>query len=78
MEKNTQHKPKVWKMMLISWLFVYPVINIMFALIFPLIKDLPQLVKTLILSIILVPIMGMAIPFLHKNFGNGLSNKKLL
>lgn len=35
---------------------------------FPLIKDLPQLVKTLIFSIILVPIMGMAIPFLHKNF----------
>jgi len=50
----------------------------MFALIFTLIKDLPQLVKTLIFSIILVPIMGMAIPFLHKNFGNGLSNKELL
>jgi len=40
----------------------------MFALIFTLIKDLPQLVKTLIFSIILVPIMGMAIPFLHKKF----------
>ena len=68
MEKISQQKPKVWKMMLISWLFVYPVINIMFALIFPLIKDLPQLVKTLIFSIILVPIMGVAIPFLHKKF----------
>ena len=68
MEKNSQNKPKVWKMMLISWLFVYPVINIMFALIFPLIKDFTQLVKTLIFSIILVPIMGMAIPSLHKKF----------
>ena len=68
MEKISQQKPKVWKMMLISWLFVYPVINIMFALIFPLIKDFPQLVKTLIFSIILVPIMGMAIPSLHKKF----------
>lgn len=61
-------KPKVWKMMLISWLFVYPVINIMFALVFPLIKELPQLVKTLIFTIILVPLMGVAIPRLHKRF----------
>ena len=38
-------KPKVWKMMLISWLFVYPVINLMFFLIFPLIKELPQIIK---------------------------------
>lgn len=41
-------KPKVWKMLLISWLFVYPVINIMFALVFPLIKELPQLVHSYI------------------------------
>ena len=63
-------KPKVWKMMLISWLFVYPVINIMFALVFPLIKDYPQLVKTLIFTLILVPLMGIAIPKLHKKFWN--------
>ena len=43
-------KPKVWKMMLISWLFVYPVINLMFFLIFPLIKELPQLLKTFIFT----------------------------
>lgn len=61
-------KPKVWKMMLISWLFVYPVINIMFALLFPLIKELPQLVKTLIFTVILVPLMGAVIPRLHKRF----------
>jgi antibiotic biosynthesis monooxygenase (ABM) superfamily enzyme len=29
--------PKKWKMMLLTWLFVYPVINILFALLFPLI-----------------------------------------
>ena len=66
-------KPKVWKMMLISWLFVYPVINIMFALVFPLIKDYPQLVKTLIFTLILVPLMGIAIPKLHKKFWNGIT-----
>lgn len=66
-------KPKVWKMLLISWLFVYPVINIMFALVFPLIKDLPQLVKTLIFTLILVPLMGLVIPKLHKRFWNWIT-----
>ena len=63
-----ENKPKVWKMLFISWLFVYPVINIMFAIVFPLIKDFPQLVKTLIFTLILVPLMGMVIPKLHKRF----------
>ena len=66
-------KPKVWKLLLISWLFVYPVINIMFALVFPLIKDLPQLVKTLIFTLILVPLMGIVIPKLHKKFWNWIT-----
>ena len=66
--ENTPKKPKVWKLLLISWLFVYPVINILFATLFPIIKDLPQLVKTLILTLILVPLMGLVIPKLHKRF----------
>ena len=66
-------KPKVWKMMLISWLFVYPVINLMFFLIFPLIEELPQLLKTFIFTAILVPVMGMAIPALHKKFWNWIT-----
>ncbi len=66
-------KPKVWKMMLISWLFVYPVINLMFFLIFHLIKELPQLLKTFIFTAILVPVMGMAIPALHKKFWNRIT-----
>jgi len=68
-----QNKPKIWKMMLIYWLFVYPVINIMFALVFPLIKDFPQLVKTLIFTVILVPLMGIVIPKLHKRFWNWIT-----
>jgi len=65
---NMENKPKIWKMLLISWLFVYPVINIMFALVFPLIKEYPQLLKTFIFTIILVPLMGIFIPKLHKRF----------
>jgi antibiotic biosynthesis monooxygenase (ABM) superfamily enzyme len=65
---NEQSKPKTWKMLLISWLFVYPVINIMFAVVFPLVKDFPQLIKTLVFTVILVPLMGFFIPKLHKRF----------
>ena len=70
---NMDKKPKIWKMMLVSWLFVYPVINLMFALVFPLIKDFPQLVKTLIFTLILVPLMGIVIPKLHKRFWNWIT-----
>ncbi len=66
-------KPKVWKMMLISWLFVYPVINLMFFLIFPLIEELHPLLRTFIFTAILVPVMGMAIPALHKKFWNWIT-----
>jgi antibiotic biosynthesis monooxygenase (ABM) superfamily enzyme len=60
--------PKKWKLMFVSWLFVYPVINIMFAVVFPLVKDFPQLSKTLVFTVILVPLMGYFIPLLHKRF----------
>jgi hypothetical protein len=45
----------------------------MFFLIFPLIKELPQLLKTFIFTAILVPVMGMAIPALHKKFWNWIT-----
>jgi antibiotic biosynthesis monooxygenase (ABM) superfamily enzyme len=66
-------KPKIWKMMLVSWIFVYPLINIMFALLMPLVKDYPQLLKTLIFTLILVPVMGISIPKLHKKFWNWIT-----
>ena len=65
---RTSATPKKWKLFFISWLFVYPVINIMFAVVFPLVKDYPQLIKTLIFTIILVPLMGIFIPKLHQKF----------
>lgn len=68
-----ERKPKIWKLMLISWLFVYPVINILFALVFPLVSEYHQLIKTLIFTIILVPLMGICIPLLHKKLANWIS-----
>lgn len=64
--------PKKWKMMLLTWLFVYPVINILFALLFPIIQEFHQLIKTLILTLILVPLMGIVLPKLHQRFGDWL------
>jgi antibiotic biosynthesis monooxygenase (ABM) superfamily enzyme len=60
--------PKKWKLLLINWLFIYPVINVMFAVVFPLVSDLHQLIKTLIFTLILVPLMGFFIPKLHHYF----------
>jgi antibiotic biosynthesis monooxygenase (ABM) superfamily enzyme len=68
MSDNQHLKPKKWKLLLVSWLFVYPVINLLFAVLMPFIKDLPQLLKTLILTVILVPLMGICIPLLHQKF----------
>ena len=64
--------PKKWKMMLLTWLFVYPVINILFALLFPIIQEFHQLIKTLILTLILVPLMGIVLPQWHQRFGGWL------
>jgi len=68
MQNNSELKPKRWKMILISWLFVYPVINLMFFLIFPLLSEMHQLLKTLVFTLILVPVMAIAIPKLHQKF----------
>ncbi|NDD35327.1 MAG: hypothetical protein EBZ26_03300 [Flavobacteriia bacterium] len=65
---STSPQPKRWKMILISWLFVYPVVNVMFALLFPLLTDLPQLAKTLVFTAILVPLMAVVLPKLHQRF----------
>ena len=68
MSENQHLKPKKWKLLLVSWLFVYPVINLLFAVLMPFIKDFPQLLKTLILTVVLVPLMGIGIPLLHQKF----------
>jgi antibiotic biosynthesis monooxygenase (ABM) superfamily enzyme len=65
---HLMQQPKKWKMMLITWLFVYPTINILFLTVFPLVKDAHQLIKTLVLTLILVPLLGFFVPKLHKKF----------
>lgn len=67
---NTQNEkvaqPKKWKMMLVTFMLVYPVINIIFFLFGELLIALPQLLRTLVLAIVLVPLLGTGIPILQK------------
>jgi antibiotic biosynthesis monooxygenase (ABM) superfamily enzyme len=65
--------PKRWKMMLITWLFVYPVINLLFMLLMPLMAEQNQWVKTLVLTLILIPLMGVVLPRLHQRFWGWIS-----
>ncbi len=70
----TQPKqPKKWKMALLTWCIIYPLINILFALLMPHIGHLHNLIKTLIMTVILVPIMGILIGLAQKRFADWLT-----
>jgi uncharacterized protein len=69
----TENKPpKKWKMALLTWLCIYPLVNILFALLMPHIGHLHNMLKTFVLTIILVPIMGILTEKLQKRFKNWL------
>ena len=59
--------------MLLTWLFVYPLINVLFMLLMPLMAEQNQWVKTLVLTLILVPLMGAVLPRLHQRFGSWIA-----
>jgi antibiotic biosynthesis monooxygenase (ABM) superfamily enzyme len=63
-------KPKRWKLMLLTWLFVYPIINLLFLLLMPIMKEWHQLLKTLVLTLILVPMLGFFLPIIHRKLWN--------
>ena len=62
-------QPKKWKMALLSWISIYPLINIIFFTIMPYIAGWHPLLKTLLVTIILVPAMGLMVGALQKRFG---------
>jgi len=62
-----------WKMAILIWLAIYPSINILFFLLGDLLTELPLLLRTLTLTLILVPTMVFVLlPFLTKVFKNWL------
>lgn len=67
--------PKKWKMAIIIWIAIYPTITTLFFLLGPGLLKIPYLpVRTLILTLIVVPLMVFVLlPFLQKVFKNWLS-----
>lgn len=71
MSLNTQ--PKKWKSALLIWLFIFPAVTILSLMIFPLLDGFHDIVRTLVMTLILVPIMAYwYIPFMNKQFFNWL------
>lgn len=60
-------KSKKWKSMLLTWACIYPTINFILYLIGPYINEYHQLVRTFILTLILVPLMAKALDLLLNN-----------
>lgn len=60
--------PKKWKMMLLVWVSIYPLLNIFFPLLTPYIGDFPLPIRLLIMTIIIVPIMSFILGSLQKRF----------
>lgn len=71
---NQENKtPKSWKMAIVTWICLYPTLNLVLFLLKPYIEDLPQLVGTLLITIFVVPIMGILISQAQKIWKGWLS-----
>jgi len=66
-------KPVKWKMALLTWLCIYPLLNILFFFLMPHVGHLHVLLRTLIITLILVPIMGALLGLLQTKFWNWLT-----
>jgi antibiotic biosynthesis monooxygenase (ABM) superfamily enzyme len=63
---TVQKQPKKWKMAVITWICIYPLINILFFLLMPHIAHFHPLLKTFMMTLILVPLMGVILGVLQK------------
>jgi len=71
MNNNIQHKRAF-----LTWLAIYPVITILFWLFGDLLIKIPLVIRTLILTLALVPLLSYIIlPFYYKVFNKWLSGK---
>ena len=69
---NSTTPPKKWKLLLLNWMFVYPLINVLIPVAFPLTEGWHMLLRTLVLTAIMVPVMGVVLPKLHVRFAGWL------
>lgn len=67
------NQPPKYKMAILIWLAIYPTANVIFLLLGEWINPLPVYLKTLVLTLILVPIMVfILLPLLQRLFKNWL------
>ena len=64
--------PKKWKMAVLTWVCIYPLINIIFFLLMPHIGHWHPLLKTFLVTILIVPVMGIMLGALQKKFNGWL------
>lgn len=65
-------RPNKWKMALLTWVCIYPLINLIFFLVMPHITPWHPLLKTLLTTAILVPLMGALLGALQNRVGEWL------
>jgi antibiotic biosynthesis monooxygenase (ABM) superfamily enzyme len=62
-----------YKMAILIWIIIYPTINLLFLLLGKPLESFPMYIKTLVMTLILVPAMVyLFLPFLTKTFKNWL------
>lgn len=64
----TKFPPKKWKMMLLVWVTIYPLLNIFFPLLSPYISDFSLPIRLFIMTVVIVPIMSFILGGLQKKF----------
>ena len=65
--------PPKWKTAVLVWIAIYPSITILFLLFGEQLEQLPAPLRTLVLSLILVPLLVFVLlPLLHKTFARWL------
>lgn len=66
--------PPRWKMAVLTWVGIYPVITTAMFLLWPVIGPLPIPLKTLCVTLVVVPTMvWLVLPFLQKRLYNWLN-----
>ena len=70
------HPSPVWKMALLTWIGLWPVVTLMMWTVRPLIADLPVPLQTLLMTAIIVPLMTWALmPMLTRVFRGWLVSR---
>jgi uncharacterized protein len=62
-----QQPPKRYKIMVITWLGVFPTITFLLSFLEPWLKNLPLVLRTLVLTVVMVPLLTYVVmPCLNK------------